>query len=593
MSVKNHKKSSIFFAFLIFFIALFFRAYNPQWDSGYHLHPDERFLTMVISDIKLPNSLHQYFDSSTSPLNPYNYSNYKFFVYGTFPIFTAKFLSHLLNYDTYDKFLIFGRYFSAIFDSLNILILYLISALIFSDKSRFRHEFFWLNLAGIIYSFTVLPLQLSHFFTVDTFLCFFLLSTFYFLSRYIFSRNNLWLILASFTYGLAFSSKISAILFAPVIIIFLLYYFFHIKKSIQTLIFYLLFAITTLVTFRIFQPYAFNGLASINPQFLDSLKQLNGIVNNRDPYYPPEVQYLDRTPIIYPLTTLILWGFGLPLSLVLITALPQYLLRQRFLFRSFIQLNLPTFILSLMVFWSIFLICYQGLQFTNTVRYFLPIYPYFSLILAYIFFSFPKYKKIYFCLLSLHFIYFFAFFGIYTRPHSRVAASYWIYQNIPTASKITNEVWDDTLPLDIPGHYFSLYQNTQLPLYDPDTVQKWQKLDSEIQSSNYIFLTSNRLWGSISRVPNRYPDSSNFYQSLFQENFDFKRLISFTSYPGFSLPFIKKCIFLGPTNYPGLPVSWLAVDSHCYYPGIYFRDDTAEESFTVYDHPQVIIFAKK
>jgi hypothetical protein len=34
------------------------------------------------------------------------------------------------------------------------------------------------------------------------------------------------------------------------------------------------------------------------------------------------------------------------------------------------------------------------------------------------------------------------------------------------------------------------------------------------------------------------------------------------------------------------------IDKNCSYPGIYFRDDLAQESFTVYDHPQVIIFSR-
>ena len=67
------------------------RLYGLNWDQSQHLHPDERFLTMVATDIRLPSSLWQYFDNAKSPLNPYNYPQYQFFVYGTFPLFLTKF----------------------------------------------------------------------------------------------------------------------------------------------------------------------------------------------------------------------------------------------------------------------------------------------------------------------------------------------------------------------------------------------------------------------------------------------------------------------------------------------------------------------
>ena len=49
--------------FLIFLLALGLRLYGLNWDSGSHLHPDERYLTMVVNDIKLPTSIFQYFDT--------------------------------------------------------------------------------------------------------------------------------------------------------------------------------------------------------------------------------------------------------------------------------------------------------------------------------------------------------------------------------------------------------------------------------------------------------------------------------------------------------------------------------------------------
>src|SRR5687767_7450746 len=56
----------------ILLIALALRTTNVNWDESQHLHPDERFLSMVTSDISFPDSVGEYFDSANSPLNPYN-----------------------------------------------------------------------------------------------------------------------------------------------------------------------------------------------------------------------------------------------------------------------------------------------------------------------------------------------------------------------------------------------------------------------------------------------------------------------------------------------------------------------------------------
>jgi hypothetical protein len=154
---------------------------------------------------------------------------------------------------------------------------------------------------------------------------------------------------------------------------------------------------------------------------------------------------------------------------------------------------------------------------------------------------------------------------------------------------VANEYWDDPLPLSV-----NLYSNQMLPLYDSDTPEKWGEINLILENTDYIFLTSNRLWSSITSVPDRYPITTKYYQNLFDGKSEFKKIIEFNSYPGFSLPFLNKCIYFGPTNFPYLHNKnyWFEIDNNCSYPGVYLRDDTAEEAFSVYDHPKVLIFKK-
>ena len=70
-------------------IAAWLRLQGLNWDEGQHLHPDERFLTMVETALALPSSVAHYLDTASSPLNPGN-RGHEFFVYGTFPIFVVR-----------------------------------------------------------------------------------------------------------------------------------------------------------------------------------------------------------------------------------------------------------------------------------------------------------------------------------------------------------------------------------------------------------------------------------------------------------------------------------------------------------------------
>jgi hypothetical protein len=583
MFVKKILKHQLFLVFVIFFFSLSLRLFGLNWDQGQHLHPDERFLTMLITTIRFPNSIIQYFNTQNSPLNPFNYQQFNFFVYGTFPVFLVKFVSQAINFTNYDNIHFVGRTFSAIFDSLNIFTLYFLSKLIFpKDKKNF------LFLPSLFYSLTVLPIQLSHFFTVDTFLNFFILASFTLLSYWLKTQKNLFLFFAAIAFGLSLSCKISAALFVLIIFLFFIYQFCTSKKHFLILI--ILFTFTSFLIFRIFQPYSFLGLLKINPSFINSLTYLKSILISKNVFYPPEIQWLSKTPFLYPLQNIIIWGLGLPLSILLILSFKNiFHLKFKKIFSS------PTnFIIFLSVIWTLFLLFEQGFQFTSTMRYFLPIYPFFCFLAVLLNLRWFNCRRLFIVVFLFHFYYAFIFISIYTRPNSRVQATNWIYKNIPSTSKIANEYWDDALPLYSNPTIF--YSNQMLPLYDPDTIQKWDKINTTLKNTDYLFLTSNRLWGSIPKVSTRYPIATKYYQDLFDNKLmNFKKIIEFDSYPGISLPFLNKCILLGPTNFPYLQNKnhWFDIDSTCLYPGIYLRDDTAEEAFSVYDHPKVVIFQKK
>ena len=158
----------------IFALAIFLRFYGIRWDQGNFFHPDERFLSMVANDLKLPGTFSEYLDPEKSTLNPYN-SKYTFFVYGTFPVNFVKYIVSVLKADDYYSIGIYGRSISALFDLGTLLLVFLIVKL---WEKFYRLEPSLKFMAAFFYAIAVLPIQLSHFYTVDSFLTFFMFSSF-------------------------------------------------------------------------------------------------------------------------------------------------------------------------------------------------------------------------------------------------------------------------------------------------------------------------------------------------------------------------------------------------------------------------------
>jgi YYY domain-containing protein len=162
-----------------------------DWDESQHLHPDERFLTMVSSAISpvtgcsdaglsvsdCPNSqkqwlsISQYFDTEKSPLNPAN-RGYTFFVYGTLPLFLVRYVAELTGMTGYDEIALAGRQMSALIDLGSVFLLYLIASRLYGRRVGL--------LAAAFSALAVMPIQQSHFYTVDNFPTFFMLLSAYF-----------------------------------------------------------------------------------------------------------------------------------------------------------------------------------------------------------------------------------------------------------------------------------------------------------------------------------------------------------------------------------------------------------------------------
>lgn len=536
----------------IIVIAFVLRTFNIDWDQGHYLHPDERFLVMVIKVLNLPTNIFSYLDPQSSPLNPYNH-NFSFFVYGHLPITIAKITALLSGHSDYLAFRFVGRYLSALSDVSSTLAVYFLAKTIvntypklFTQKQKFRAPL----LSALCYAVFVFPIQQAHFFTVDLFTnAFFLWSL-----VFVLQKHPLNIFLAAVFFGFGLGSKLNVAFALP-----LLFSIILLKKATpkKKLLWILLFLCATYLTLRIADPYIFakNNLLDprLNPQYLQNLKFLKEILSGKV-FYPPGVQWYSKNSF-FPLTNIFLFGVGPGFFLIALfgfISLAKKISKQKNLL-LFLVLNA----------WLLTLFIFQSLQLVKTMRYFLFLYPFIAVYSgAYLAKINNRFVKT--AVFLSGFVWTIMFLHIYTIPHTRIQASNWMYKHLPENSKIIWEYWDDPLPLNSAYPQNKRFNKIVIDFYYPDTKQKWQLIAKKLKYSDYIALSSNRQWASLGAVPHLYPITSKYYRLLLANQLGFKKIAEFKSYPTLQI-----------ANYK-----------------LQIPDTIADEAFTVYDHPKVIILQK-
>lgn len=562
---KFLKSKSIIF---ILFLGAIFRFYGLNWDQGQHLHPDERMITMVTTGIHLPQTTQEWSTLLTpqSPLNP------KFFPYGSFPIYFLKFSGWLFSYldprwTQYDWINILGRGVSAAADLGAIFLIYLLGKNIWSAKTGL--------LGALLYSFSVFPIQAAHFYAVDSLLNFLVLATLFRLIRFyekpIFQNASL----VGIFFGFSLATKVSATVLLVAIGVALIVDLFLIskKKFIQILFPALKFGIIIVffsaITFVIFEPYALIDFST----FWRQTQEQQAMTKNAY-VFPYTLQYVGTTPYLYHLKNLVLWGMGIPLGIISVLAAVYLIIRLIIEVPKPGKENQEAKILILVVF-AIAYFFVVGRFAIKFMRYLLPLYPLLCLFSAWGLRTLIVSRKKMLSLagkislafvLPASFIWAISFISIYSKPNTRVSASLWINQNIPQSSKLAVEHWDDRVPMA--GNY----QFLEMPMYENDqSISKWQQIEKNLQAADYLVLASNRLYMPLQKLADCqkykvcYPRTAKYYQDLFAGRLGFQKIAEFASYPRLEIR------------------NWK----------LEIADSSADESFTVYDHPKIIIFKKQ
>lgn len=573
-------KKYVFELLILFFIVILasvFRFTGINWDDNSHLHPDERYITMVAVAINWPKDFKEYINPEISPLSPVNngYGNY---IYGTFPLFLVKYIADSLELSDYNNITIVGRTISGVIDIGSLLLIYFIGNNVYKRKLGL--------LSALFYAVAVMPIQQSHFFTTDNYETFFILVVFSLLLIFLKTRSTLissfLSILIGASMGFALASKISAIIFGAIIAIALVMKFLtqynqkrisKLRNILFCLDYSLIIGITIYIVLRLAQPYIFasGNWLDLNPneEFINALNFQRQAMAGKV-IFPPSWQWVGKTAYIFPLKNLLIWGLGPFLGIATSIGLFLYIyswiryLKHHYHLKQLLSpLTSP---LLLMFLWIVFNFLYYGNSFVKTFRYFLPVIPFMIILASFGIYQFKKYSNKIFSIISIiifipTLFWAIAFLSIYMKPTTRVVASNWIYENIGTDKTIAVEHWDDPIPLSTIKYPSIRYPNAvELEVYGYDNIDKIPLLYSKLEHTDYIFISSDRARKTIGELPESYPVMTKYYEKLDSGNIGFQKVAEFNSYPQ---------IF-----------------------GISIKDNFAEEAFWVYDHPRVLIYKK-
>ncbi|UCG23384.1 MAG: phospholipid carrier-dependent glycosyltransferase [Chloroflexota bacterium] len=516
-----------------------------------------------------------------------------------------------------------GRVLTALFDLATVSLVFLLGKWLFSPSVGL--------LAAALLAVNVMHIQLAHFFTVDPYLTLFVVVTIVLLvaaTRGNSDRN--WrtgaILLAGATIGLAVGSKFGGtLLVLPLAVAVAL----QVQWSTGRRVAMLAAAVAIgLFVFALTNPFAILDVSCESgaalhigpvkvPEQLQNSCYLQNIVSQgtmvrgtRD--VPYVRQYAGTTPYLYFVEMQVRWGMGPLLGLVSFAGLVWAVWRALRLAVSWwragrstvtmlesYQLGQERFPFTqgelVVLLWTVPFFLTTGALAVKFMRYLQPLTPFLMLYSAAMILSIriKTVRRVSAALLLIVTgLYALAFLNMYRQPHPWVAASKWLYDQAAPGSLILSEMWDDRLPdnLTVDGQDLrrGIFQlgdvNWLSGTESHDSLEKLNWNLALVAESDYLALASNRNYGVIPRLPERYPLSSQFYRLLFDGQLGFE-----VAYVGTRMPNLLG-LHLTPDSFRwpdlGAPIEveqYLAEQSG-------LAMGRFDESFTVYDQPLVIIF---
>lgn len=485
-------------------------------------------------------------------------------------------------------------------------------------------------LTALFLTLNVMHIQLAHFFITDPFLTFFVVSALAAWIEAVFHSQlprlkRTWLILGCILMGLAVGSKFAAILLVLPLVLtiwtlwpqhWLRWTFLGGTIALLTFFFTNPFAILDF-SCDLISPAIQLGPLSM-PQlnwgscYLENVLTQSSMVSG-EADLPFTRQYSGTPPFWYFIEMQLKWGMGPLLGAAAFLGLGWTIIqvyrplrlwlykvnrnrRVRFQFRlqqlRGMIIETPIFILLA---WCLPYFLFTGTFFVKFMRYMQPLVPFLMLFGAAMLWHWRRPFWRSFAILvvvSATAVYAVAFFNMYQTPHPWLLGSGWIYANVPAGTLILSEKWDDSLPssMMVEGTYRrrSEYRNEELTWLTRtgpnDSEEKLLVNLALLSEADYLTITSNRIYGVVPRLPERYPLSNQYHQLLFDGKLGYEPVFVADRAPNIFGWFLQADTFSHPNlTPPELVTTYFSKRRNLPW-------GFADESFTVYDQPLTIIF---
>ncbi|MEN8098213.1 MAG: glycosyltransferase family 39 protein [Chloroflexota bacterium] len=522
----------------------------------------------------------------------------------------------------YDHFLIVGRVLSALIDAGTCWLIFLISRRLFGWKLA--------ALSLLASSAIAIHVQQSHFFVSDTFLSFAVTLSVYYLIRYAESQRFSDMMWAGAAIGLAVGAKFSAIM----ILIATFIAVYQIPKKIKatqkssdsklgsnTFLLILGLLAAALIIFFVTNPFAILdttcpvtvggnqipiiGLTipriSLGSCYLKNISTQSAMVRG-SPYIPFTLQYADTTPYWYYVDQMARWAVGLLPSMLMFLSIFLVLV-ESLLGRA--KRGIVIILAWILPYWLI-----TGAFQVKFLRYLMPILPLTVPIVIYAgsrVFSMFRRKSLWsniarivttgavILAVASMWVRTLSIANMYLlEPHPWITASSWLLENVPENSTLVTEHWDHSLPLNLHDldNQRSRVSTVKLSIdwfrvedrHFPDSSRdSLESAADTLSQADYLVLASNRVYGSITAHPERYPEAAAYYRLLFDGDIGFRMVFSASRFPS-----VARVQFVNdPFTKVGLAAPALTTTEENRF---VIDLGSLDESATVYDHPIVLVF---